>query len=496
MPASSMTEDERAVEQARELQRLRRQVAEMAMEKAAFEAQRKLLEGFIAIARSPSQNELLNQFLRQTLDISAEMTGAEKGSLFLLDASGKIQDAILTREEADPDGRFRLYRNILDKGLAGWVCKHRKIGLIVDTREDDRWLQFPEQPYVARSALGIPILRRDGLFGLLTLLHSQPNHFGFDEVSLMQAMADQLGIVLENAQLYGQLQHYSATLNAELEKGRNIQINFLPDRIPQWSGWEIAAFFQPARQVAGDFYDIFALPGEQVGLVIADVCDKGVGAALFMGLFRSLIRIFSGQTNLEGLSFRSDLIASLFIEPAELDEDGLPLSGNFGTSVNPAHLNALRAIRLTNDYIAINHGELGMFATLFFGVLDPSAGILTYINCGHESPLLLDRNGKIREELKATGPALGILPGMTYRVRQTYFDFGEVLLGYTDGIPEARAADDRFFSLERLQEVFQTGISSAQGLLQDIAARVAAHAAGAEQFDDMTAIAVRRKERE
>ncbi|MGK7925643.1 MAG: PP2C family protein-serine/threonine phosphatase [Spirulina sp.] len=491
-----MTEDERPAELHRELQRLRRQVAEMAMEKAAFEAQRKLLEGFIAIARSPSQNELLAQFLRQTLDISAQMTGAEKGSLFLLDSSGKIQDAILTREDADPDGRFSIYRNILDRGLAGWVCKHRKIGLIVDTREDDRWLQFSEQPYVARSALGIPIIRREGLFGLLTLLHSQPNHFGFDEVSLMQAMADQLGIVLENAQLYGQLQHYTDTLNAELEKGRNIQINFLPERIPQWLGWEIAAFFQPARQVAGDFYDIFALPGGHAGLIIADVCDKGVGAALFMGLFRSLMRIFSGQTNLEGLSFRGDLTASLFLEPAELDEEGLPLSGNFGEPVNPAHLNALRAIRLTNDYIAINHGDLGMFATLFFGVLDPNLGTLTYINCGHEALLLLDRNGNVREELKATGPALGLLAGMTYRVRQTYLDFGEVLLGYTDGITEARATDESFFTRARLLEVFQSGVSSAQKLLQDIADRVMEHAADAEQFDDMTAIAVRRKERE
>lgn len=491
-----MTEDEKETELNRELQRLRRQVAEMAIEKAAFEVQRKLLEGFITIARSPSHTELLTKFLRQTLDISAEMTGAEKGSLFLLNSSGKIHDAILTRAEADPDGRFRIFNTILDKGLAGWVCKNRKIGLVTDTQEDDRWLQFPEQPYVARSALGIPILRRGELFGLLTLLHSQPNHFGFDEMSLMQAMANQLGMVLENAQLYGQLQHYTATLNAELEKGRNIQINFLPDRIPQWPGWEIAAFFQPARQMAGDFYDIFALPEGQIGLIIADVCDKGVGAALFMGLFRSLIRIFSGQTNLEGLSFRADLMANLFVESTELDDDGLPLSGHFGEPVHPTHLNALRAIRLTNDYIAINHGDLGMFATLFFGILDPELGILTYINSGHEPPLLLDRDGNVLEELKATGPALGLLPGMTYRVRQTYLDFGDVLLGYTDGITESRALDDSFFSYARLLSVFKSGISSAQGLLQDIVDRVMAHAIDAEQFDDITTIAVRRKEKD
>jgi len=99
-----------------------------------------------------------------------------------------------------------------------------------------------------------------------------------------------------------QVRTYSQALNDELEKGRGIQKSFLPAELPQKPGWEMAAYFRPARQVSGDFYDGFELPRGGVGLVIGDVCDKGVGAALFMALFRSLIRIFSRQTSLEGLS--------------------------------------------------------------------------------------------------------------------------------------------------------------------------------------------------
>ena len=98
-----------------------------------------------------------------------------------------------------------------------------------------------------------------------------------------------------------QVRAYTQALDTEMERGREMQKNFLPAMLPQRTGWEFAAFIEPARQVSGDFYDVFELPGGSVGLVIADVCDKGVGAALFMALFRSLIRIFSGQTSLQGL---------------------------------------------------------------------------------------------------------------------------------------------------------------------------------------------------
>ena len=116
-----------------------------------------------------------------------------------------------------------------------------------------------------------------------------------------------------------------------------MQINFLPDQLLQMPGWETAAFFKPARQVAGDFYDLFQLPEGSVGFVVADVCDKGVGAALFMALFRSLIRIFSGQTSLNGLPLTcSDAV---FDESEQLKEN---------PTLDPDHFKALRAVQLTN----------------------------------------------------------------------------------------------------------------------------------------------------
>ncbi|NEO27158.1 MAG: SpoIIE family protein phosphatase, partial [Kamptonema sp. SIO4C4] len=363
-----------------EIRQLRHQVAQLTTDKKVFEAQQKLLKSFVAIARAPTQGTVLRHFLQQTLSLAVDMTQADKGSLFLIDAMGQVEDAILSRQIVESPEDFRLYSKVIDKGLAGWVRQHKQIGLIADTMLDDRWLSIPEHPYTARSVLCVPILKGQEILGILTLLHPQAFHFGQESIQFIRALADQMSIVVENAQLYSRLRAYSQTLNAELEKGQQIQINFLPTQLPQPAGWELATFFQPARQVAGDFYDVFELSAHQVGFIIADVCDKGVGAALFMGLFRSLIRIFSGQTNLDGLDFQTQILHQFL---GETEQDHWDTEGYYSV-----HLNALRAIRLTNDYIAINHGDLAMFATLFFGVFDPTTGNLTYINSGHEALLL------------------------------------------------------------------------------------------------------------
>ncbi|MDJ0591933.1 MAG: PP2C family protein-serine/threonine phosphatase [Pleurocapsa sp. MO_226.B13] len=269
---------------------------------------------------------------------------------------------------------------------------------------------------------------------------------------------------------------YSQALDRELEKGRLMQKNFLPTQILQKPGWEIAAFTSPARRVAGDFYDVFELPGNNVGLVIADVCDKGVSAALFMGLFRSLIRIFSGQTYLEEAKYLSHEISSI----EEKNE------------INPIHFNSLKAVKLTNSYIAQNHGDTGMFATLFFGVLDIESGTLTYINGGHEPLSIVDANGNIKKSLKATGTVIGIIPDSEFKIQQTVLDSGDILLGYTDGIVEARGNNRNFFTRERLLKIIAQPFISARAILEEIKLEVLAHIGEAEQSDDMTILTVKR----
>ncbi len=280
---------------------------------------------------------------------------------------------------------------------------------------------------------------------------------------------------------FQQVEAYSQVLNNELENGRRIQINFLPDQLPQMPGWETAAFFKPARQVAGDFYDIFQLPGGSIGFVIADVCDKGVGAALFMALFRSLIRVFSGQTSMDGLPLTCS-------EPP-LDE---PTQFADSSSLDPNHIAALKAVKLTNNYIALNHGDLAMFATLFFGILDPDSGSLSYINGGHEPLLIVGSGGGVKAHLSFTGPAVGIEPDIDFKIQQTHMESGDILLGYTDGVTEAGSAEGNFFTMARLVSILDTPVTTATELLDRIAKSLQEHVGRADQFDDITLLAIRR----
>lgn len=270
---------------------------------------------------------------------------------------------------------------------------------------------------------------------------------------------------LEKKRLRDRERLYARSLEREMEIGRTIQASFLPQSLPSPDGWEIRASFRPARQVAGDFYDAFTLQNGRIGLVVADVCDKGVGAALFMALFRTLIRA-----------------ASELVEPglAELDD-----------SKAKAAARVERVVVWINDYIARTHGDANMFATLFFAVLDPGTGLLTYVNGGHEPPVLLSPAGRI-SRLSPTGPAVGLLPGREFGVGREEMRPGDLLLGFTDGVTESRSPSSEVFGEHRLLALLDPPPASAAALLERIEAALAAHDAGREPYDDVTMLAVRR----
>jgi len=268
----------------------------------------------------------------------------------------------------------------------------------------------------------------------------------------------------------------------ELEKGRKIQKDFLPDKLPQVPNWDIATFFHPAGEVAGDFYDVFMLPDGCMGLVIADVCDKGVGSALYMALFRSLIRVFSIQAYLEQAP------------PEEIPEEIIDrMKENKAKELSgpDKQMSGLNAVMFTNDYIAENHGKECMFATLFFGVLNPSTGKLQYINGGHE-PLYVTGASGIKTKLNPTGPAVGMMPDITFKVQQVHLEPGDVLIGYTDGVTEARSPEDEVFSRNRLQYLLEQPIGSASDILQRIKTNLFQFIDAAPRSDDVTMLAVQR----
>jgi sigma-B regulation protein RsbU (phosphoserine phosphatase) len=270
-------------------------------------------------------------------------------------------------------------------------------------------------------------------------------------------------------------------LERELEIGRQIQASFLPEVIPEVPGWEIAARFQPARQVAGDFYDVFPLvQNRRLGLVIGDVCDKGVGAALFMALFRTLIRAFAQQH----YALRwMDALA----EPSPLQKisGGRPTLPSTGTS-------ALKnAMELTNNYMAHTHGHTHMFATVFFGVLDPSNGLLLYVNGGHEPPIVV-HSGGVKEQLDTTGPLVGVFPEAQFEIQSVEIEPGDTLVAFTDGVTEARSPENELFGRKRLYALMAQPASTAAERLDGIQASVHDHVDGADPSDDVALLAVRR----
>ena len=255
--------------------------------------------------------------------------------------------------------------------------------------------------------------------------------------------------------LRDQEQAYLQVLKRELELGRQIQADFLPETLPQPPGWEISALFTPALEVSGDFYDAFVLSDQRVALVIADVCGKGVGAALFTALVRSLIRFFAEQ-------------------------------------VNPCVGDVFDAVSLANNYIARHHGRRGMmFATVFFGVLDAATGALSYVNAGHPSPIVTGSSGT-RDLSSRANPALGLFPGLEFVRQEARIEPGETLLTYTDGVTDAYNAEREAFSKDRLLSALEPAAPTAAALLERVAERVLAHAAGEGASDDITMLAVRR----
>jgi two-component system response regulator len=295
-----------------------------------------------------------------------------------------------------------------------------------------------------------------------------------------------IGAVLEKKQLRDKERLYAKSLERDLEIGRQIQSSFFPESLPQIDGWEIVTHFQAARQVSGDFYDAFKLANDSgVSFVIADVCDKGVGAALFMGLFRSLIRAFSElHYGMYGMSL-----------PELLDEGVGDHSHRNIEAQQLTNFNHTRALEIilshTNNYIASTHGKANMFATLFWGIIEPESGMLSYINGGHESVAVVGSKG-IRTTLGPTGPAVGMLPDMVFETKRIEIYPGEFLVAFTDGITEARDAGGDFYGEDKLMQLLNLPAESAEDMLSRITTSLAAHTAGAEQSDDITMMIIHR----
>jgi len=343
------------------------------------------------------------------------------------------------------------------------VLEKKKTIVIQDAQSDPRTSSIADisRTRGTRSIMIVPLLTRGEAIGTIGMPAQDPYHvFTQNEIELAETIASQIAAAVDNAKLHAKTESELGVAERDLEIGRQIQSGFFPEKLPEIPGWEIATHFHAARQVAGDFYDVFQFRNSSLtAFIIADVCDKGVGAALFMVLFRSLLRAFS----------------EIKINTDNVQEQLLNIIVN------------------TNNFIAEYHGKSNMFATMFFGVLDPDTGIMSYVNGGHEPPIILDKHGSVIQRLMPTGPAVGLFPEMNFRVEQFHLAEGDFIFGFTDGTTDARNMAGQQFSEERLLKSIAAPWTSIFSMLFELNIELQKHIGEQKQFDDITLISFRRK---
>jgi serine phosphatase RsbU (regulator of sigma subunit) len=325
--------------------------------------------------------------------------------------------------------------------------------------EEMAWLE----PEDFQAAAIVPLVADGRSIGVLVIHSRQPRRFNQDDLRFLQLMANQAAIAIERARLH-QEEIRRERLEQELAVGRQIQLSLLPKSNPVVAGWEFASIYQAADQVGGDFYDFFELPAEdgrceglesgrlgRLGVVIADVADKGVPAALFMAMSRTMIRMtsLSGRTPGAALARANQLI--------------------------------------------LNDSQAGLFLSAFYGVLEASSGRLVYANGGHNSPLWYRAASGEFERLPPTGMVLGVIEDVVLAEREITIAPGDFIVFFTDGVTEAMTADYREFGEERLRRaaVARAG-DNAEAALWSIVKAVNDFTIGTPQSDDFTLFVVKR----
>jgi serine phosphatase RsbU (regulator of sigma subunit) len=266
----------------------------------------------------------------------------------------------------------------------------------------------------------------------------------------IQMIADLQKKNIELIRAYRELKEAQAALvekeklEHELELARELQESILPHRFPSLPGFSCMARYRPARQVGGDFYDVIRLDEKKVGLIMADVSGKGLTAALFMALTRSLIRAEARR--------------------------------------NPSPSQVL----LNVNRLLLEMSQSSMFVTVFYGILDIEQHTLHYVRAGHDRPILLSPASKECRFLEARGGVLGLMPSIMLEEVNIQLKLGDLLVLYTDGITDANSPESEFFEAERLHQIVCTAThTSTEDLCNLIFERVESFQADSAQYDDM-----------
>jgi sigma-B regulation protein RsbU (phosphoserine phosphatase) len=393
----------------------------------------------------------LDEVLNRVMDEVVTTTRAERGFVMLRETSGDLVFRVargMDHETID-DPEFQISRGVVER-----VAQEGEPILTSDAQSDDRLAKrLSVMTLGLRSILCVPLKIKDTVSGVIYVDNRlQSGIFVPGDRDLLTAIASSAAIAIENARLY-QVAVEKGRMEQELQLARDVQASLLPAGLPQIPGWDFAARWHPARQVSGDFYDFIPGQAGQIDLVLADVSGKGMPAALFMALSRTIVRASMGHS-----------------------------------------LSAAEDIARANNLVCADAKD-GMFVTVFGARLSPDTGEVTYVNAGHNPPLLCKHGeGKAPlTELRPTGMALGIIEDFDFEQGMVYLDPGDFLLLYTDGVPDATSPQSERFAMERLRRVV---LEHRDASAADIAAAIE-HAIGeftgaTAQFDDIAIMIAKR----
>ncbi|MCL4531372.1 MAG: GAF domain-containing protein, partial [Chloroflexi bacterium] len=405
----------------------------------------------------------LNEILGTIIRVMPILVGVERSALYLWDLDKEVfhpahtygfedaAEAVLAGDDLAP-GSFPLLdatraENCLlvqpfdpKDSPQNWICLGKPWH-----RENDDIIRSNDQLLFA-----IPLSVKADVFGVILFQEAHSGHrFRTRRLEIINGIAQQAALAIQNDRLQKEVV-VRERLETEVQLARQIQQTFIPENLPQHPEWEMAARWKMARQVGGDFYDVIELPNHKLGLFIADVADKGMPAALFMALTRTLVRAAAIETP----------------SPAE-------------------------ALRRVNDLLLPDTRQ-GMFVTAVYAVLDQNTGELTYANAGHNPPLWIHADGQV-EKLTRTGIALGVTDNREMFERIIQLFAGDCVLFYTDGLTEAFSSDHVLFGEARLLDAIRAAeSSSANSLLDAVESSVNDFIESIPLSDDLTMLAVRR----
>lgn len=391
----------------------------------------------------------LDEVLNRVMDEVISAVKAERGFVMLKDNNEKLTFRVARGmdQQTIEDPEFQVSRSVIDK-----VASEGKPILTSDAQSDLRFnMRQSVMSMGLRAILCAPLKIKDKLTGVIYVdnrLHA--GIFTPADMELLSYIASSAAIAIENARLY-EVAIEKGRLEQELQTARKVQAGLLPREIPKITGWDFDAFWQPAREVGGDYYDFIPLAGERLGLVIADVTDKGMPAALFMASTKNIIRASAGSCD-------------------KISEE----------------------IAKANRLIEVESNDR-MFVSLVYACLDLVSGTMTYVNAGHNPPLYYSARKKEIIPLERTGMWLGVDPNNQFTQQEITLEQNDLVLFYTDGVPDAINVEEVEFGMSRLENVLLKSTSlSSDKIRQAILKEISEFISPAEPFDDITLMVIKR----